>query len=178
MVMMIDDVDDAHVHIYVTKWCTEGYGTGALWDLCNRSMCIIHCTESSWIYINSWLDHDIIISADSSIVPSQWEMVILCNDDWWWYHSSLCVNHSANNYTMMWCHQTVMSLWYINLWTMMHIHMFCTSKVTEIILCMCSANEWRLYSVMPSPIGWVHTYNDPCQDHTNSWSVEIQISSQ
>ena len=25
-----------HVHISVTKWCTAGYGTGALWDLCSR----------------------------------------------------------------------------------------------------------------------------------------------
>ena len=25
-----------HVHNSVTKWCIVGYGTGALWDLCNR----------------------------------------------------------------------------------------------------------------------------------------------
>ena len=25
----------AHGHISVTKWCMVGYGTGALWDLCN-----------------------------------------------------------------------------------------------------------------------------------------------
>ena len=25
-----------HVHIFVKKWCIVGYGTGALWDLCNR----------------------------------------------------------------------------------------------------------------------------------------------
>ena len=24
------------VHIFVTKWCIVGYGTGALWDLRNR----------------------------------------------------------------------------------------------------------------------------------------------
>ena len=27
-----------NVHISVTKWCIVGYGTGALWDLCNRSV--------------------------------------------------------------------------------------------------------------------------------------------
>ena len=27
-----------HVHISVVIWCTEGYGTGTLWDLCNRSV--------------------------------------------------------------------------------------------------------------------------------------------
>ena len=26
------------VHISVTKWCIVGYGTGALWDVCNRSI--------------------------------------------------------------------------------------------------------------------------------------------
>ena len=26
------------VHIFVTKWCIVGYGTGALWKLCNRSV--------------------------------------------------------------------------------------------------------------------------------------------
>ena len=25
-----------HVHNYITKWCIVWYGTGALWDLCNR----------------------------------------------------------------------------------------------------------------------------------------------
>ena len=30
----------AHVHISVTKWCIAGYGTGALWDLCNMSLYI------------------------------------------------------------------------------------------------------------------------------------------
>ena len=28
------------VNISVTKWCIMGYGTGALWDLCNRSFAI------------------------------------------------------------------------------------------------------------------------------------------
>ena len=27
-----------YVHISVTKWCIVGYGTGALWDLCSRSI--------------------------------------------------------------------------------------------------------------------------------------------
>ena len=27
-----------HVHIAVTKWCLVGCGTGALWNLCNRSI--------------------------------------------------------------------------------------------------------------------------------------------
>ena len=27
-----------NVHISVTKWCIVGYGTGALWDLCDRSI--------------------------------------------------------------------------------------------------------------------------------------------
>ena len=27
-----------HVHIFATKWCIVGYGTGALWDFCNRSI--------------------------------------------------------------------------------------------------------------------------------------------
>ena len=27
-----------HVQISVTKWCIVGYGTGALWDMCNRSI--------------------------------------------------------------------------------------------------------------------------------------------
>ena len=30
-----------HVHIPVTKWCIVRYGTGALWDLYNRSI-VIH----------------------------------------------------------------------------------------------------------------------------------------
>ena len=32
-----------HVHIAVTKWCDVRYGTGALWDLCNRSIQMIQC---------------------------------------------------------------------------------------------------------------------------------------
>ena len=27
-----------NMHISVTKWCIVGYGNGALWDLCNRSL--------------------------------------------------------------------------------------------------------------------------------------------
>ena len=27
-----------YVHISVTKWCIVGYGTGALWNLCDRSI--------------------------------------------------------------------------------------------------------------------------------------------
>ena len=26
------------VHIFVAKWCIVGYGTGAVWHLCNRSI--------------------------------------------------------------------------------------------------------------------------------------------
>ena len=29
---------DTHVHISITKLCIVGYGTGAFWDLCSRSM--------------------------------------------------------------------------------------------------------------------------------------------
>ena len=36
------------VHISVAKWCIVGYGTGALWDLCNRSVEILEsCTKPS-----------------------------------------------------------------------------------------------------------------------------------
>ena len=31
-----------HMHIAVTKWCIVGYGTSALWDLCNRSITMLH----------------------------------------------------------------------------------------------------------------------------------------
>ena len=37
----IRQISHTHVHIYVTKRCSVGYGTGALWDVCNRSINII-----------------------------------------------------------------------------------------------------------------------------------------
>ena len=37
-----------HVHIYVTKECIVGYGTGALWDLCNRSHVAAGLFYLSW----------------------------------------------------------------------------------------------------------------------------------
>ena len=40
------------VHISVTKWCIVGSGTGALWDLCNRSIpwliSLAPCVASTW----------------------------------------------------------------------------------------------------------------------------------
>ena len=39
-----------HVHISVTIWCIVGYGTGALWDLCNRSIMMPYdTTRSKWV---------------------------------------------------------------------------------------------------------------------------------
>ena len=39
------------VHISVSNWCIVGYGTGALWDLCNKSIGIMlaACSESGQI---------------------------------------------------------------------------------------------------------------------------------
>ena len=39
-----------HVHISVTNWCIVGYGTGALLDLCNRSIDY----KSSLIQVMPW----------------------------------------------------------------------------------------------------------------------------
>ena len=36
-----------HVHISVTKWCTVGYRTDALWDLCKRSFVVLVEAEYS-----------------------------------------------------------------------------------------------------------------------------------
>ena len=37
------------VYISVTKWCIVGYGTGALWDLCNRSIVMqLNILKTAW----------------------------------------------------------------------------------------------------------------------------------
>ena len=49
--------------------------------------------------------------------------------------------------------------------------------ITEIILCVRPASEWRRYTVTPSLIGWAHSQNDPCYHVINSpqliWRVTV-----
>ena len=48
-------------------------------------------------------------------------------------------------------------------------------QITGIILCMHPANErWR-YSVMPSPIGWVHTQDDPWDKQYHVYSMILLL---
>ena len=68
-----------HVHISVTKWCIVGYGTGALWDLCNRS--IGHPRILAiWVdvYPVCWplspiLTFHTCISYDGLVIPYLWQ---------------------------------------------------------------------------------------------------------
>ena len=43
-----------HVHISYTKWCNVGYGTGWMWDLCNRSIsCFVRtCCNGRYLLLN------------------------------------------------------------------------------------------------------------------------------
>ena len=38
-----------HAHISVTKWCIVGYGNGALWGLCKRSIIDVCTVESRYL---------------------------------------------------------------------------------------------------------------------------------
>ena len=42
------------VHISVTKWCIVGYGIGALWDLCTRSIHTAHREYVETTMITKW----------------------------------------------------------------------------------------------------------------------------
>ena len=57
--------NNGNVHISVTEWCIMGYGTGALWDLCNRSIecfslliffVLGHCKDDVSKYRMKYLD--------------------------------------------------------------------------------------------------------------------------
>ena len=49
-----------NVHITVTKWCTVGYGTGALWDSRNKSIHVLFDSVGEVLVIcrHPWLQCD------------------------------------------------------------------------------------------------------------------------
>ena len=54
------------VHISVTKWCIVGYGTGASWDLCSRSIKTIYRQVSNrrrTLVGNQIVDHSDVVGA-------------------------------------------------------------------------------------------------------------------
>ena len=67
-----------HVHISVTKWCSVGYGTGALWDLCNRSMAVTWHTLLTCTYfsISISLSIDKYISAEI-VLPDRYKLFLM-----------------------------------------------------------------------------------------------------
>ena len=80
-----------HVHISVTTWCIEGYGTDALWHLCNRSM------ASTQSYDCPNASRSTMKNMSNRITRIYWEITM-----WWWRHQmetfsvllALCVGNS------------------------------------------------------------------------------------
>ena len=76
-----------HVHIYFTKWCIVGCGTGAVWDLCNRSIEVVHAvllfvTHHFMLLSKSYFLYDFLDKAKiSSWFPfccCKWPGVLQC----------------------------------------------------------------------------------------------------
>ena len=62
---------NVHICYSVTKWCIVGYSTGALWDLCNRSILsekILHIGTNLVHYVGG-----ILLSGEELLPPSNFD---------------------------------------------------------------------------------------------------------
>ena len=79
-----------HVHISVTKWCIVGHGTGALWDLCNRSIKMMGvitnpCLNLPYTLLVKWSNGSQL--GKHSLHTCKWAASVLVVLHFWcWFH--------------------------------------------------------------------------------------------